>query len=111
MCPCANCTSRRREAAVQKVATDFEDQIYLPGSFNYLDQVGFTNQGLLSTDPLHQKYQNRVHMKHVFEQYCEDNLEIENSHDYQDFNGTLHFGYFLRVYKTVFFWKKLRFAK
>ena len=50
-------------------------------------------------------------MYKVFIQYCEQYLDLSNSKSYINMQGIINFPYFIRVYKTAFFWKKIRFMK
>ena len=47
-------------------------------------------------------------LRAVFDDYCEDLLDLDNSERYLNDEGIVAFSYFLRVYKTAFFWKKVR---
>jgi hypothetical protein len=51
------------------------------------------------------------HLKAKFNEYCDEFLELESVSDYKSFNGTLAYGYFLKVYKAAFFWKKITFEQ
>ena len=55
------------------------------------------------------KVRNPIHLKEIFDQYCDEFLELQNCNEYKNHDGTLNYGYFLRIYKTAFFWKKIRF--
>lgn len=51
-------------------------------------------------------------MTAVFKQYCEYYLDLGNSAQYfEKETGIINFPYFIRIYKTAYFWKKIRFEK
>ena len=98
------CRSRRNNKAN---ILDLERDIYLKGSMRYLDLVGMNQDG--SINPNQKRQRRPENLDVIFNEYCDEFLELENNKDYKYFNGTLSFGYFLKVYKAAFFWKKVRF--
>lgn len=84
--------------------------MYLPGSLDYLPLVGMDKFGRLQDKKT--DLQADSNLQKVFKQYCEYYLDLENSSQYIDKEtGAITFPYFLRIYKTAYFWKKIRFEK
>jgi hypothetical protein len=53
----------------------------------------------------------RENIKKVLLLYCQENLDIDNVQSQINDQGIIQFGYFIRIYKTAFFWKKIFFEK
>lgn len=83
--------------------------MYLPGSFEFLPRIGMEKTGKLNKelDSLH----TEENMQKCFDEYCDYYLDLENAALNYDKLGIINFPYFLRVYKTAFFWKKIFFEK
>ena len=86
-----------------------ESEIYLPGSLDYLERLGMDRFGRIkdkNSDLL-----DAQNMQAVFDDYCDNMLDLDNAQNYIGSNGRVNFNYFLRVYKTGFLWKKIKFAR
>lgn len=82
--------------------------MYLPGSLDYLPKVGMDKCGRLVADK--KELQDKANLDKMFKEYCNFFLDIENCSQYYDqTTGNISFPYFIRIYKTAFFWKKVRF--
>ena len=82
--------------------------MYLPGSLDFLEKVGMDKFGRLKADQ--KDLQDVKNQKAVFKEYCSYYLDLDNSSQYFDTTtGQITYPYFIRVYKTAFFWKKIRF--
>jgi hypothetical protein len=112
------CRNRRRlfndpdrpdDLELDKNESFLESQIYLTGSLNYLEQVGMNRAGRILD--MKSDLISLENLDKVFNEYCAHYLDLENVNDYKDFSGSLVYTYFLRVYKTAFFWKKIYFEK
>ena len=86
-----------------------EDQIYLPGSLDFLERVGLDRCGRITDKDSTLLRQKNI--QSVFDDYCEQYLDLDNSEKYIKDDNVIGFGYFLRLYKTAFFWKKIRFEQ
>lgn len=84
--------------------------MYLPGSLEYLPQVGMDKFGRIQQNK--KDLQDDANLNKVFKQYCNYYLDLENSSTYFDKeSGNITFPFFIRIYKTAYFWKKIRFEK
>ena len=104
-------TKQPGEIKMEKEEKMVETEIYLPGSLEYLDFVGMDRTGCLLDDEVSVRNQRDINLQKVFDEYCEEFLDLTNSDQYINSNGTLKFPYFLRIYKIAFFWKKIWFEK
>ena len=97
------------EIKMEKEDKMIEKEIYLPGSLEYLDLVGMDRLGCLLSDEESVRNQRPINLQKVFDDYCDEFLDLNNSDQYINSNDTIKFSYFLRIYKIAFFWKKIRF--
>lgn len=108
------CGKRRRESPVFD-ENDYEKStvaaVYLPGSLEYLEHVGMDRVGRIIKveDEKKPKLHTEQNIKNVFDEYCRNYFDLNNLSNYKSYNGMLTFQVFLRLYKTAFFWKKIRF--
>ena len=106
-------TCRNKKAAIndtQRYRTrKLEQEMYLPGSFEFLPKIGMEKTGKLNKEleALH----TEENLQNCFKEYCNYYLDLENAESNYDKFGQISFPYFLRVYKTAFFWKKVFFEK
>lgn len=81
------CRSKR---IVNKALFDIEKEIYMEGCLKYLDYVGMDQDGVIKKDNMHAtKNRSKVNLEKIFNQYCEEFLDLENVKDFKDFDGTL----------------------
>ena len=99
------------EIKMEREESMIETEIYLPGSLDYLEQVGMDRTGQFLSDDLSVRNQRPINLQKVFDDYCDEYLDVNNSDQYINYNGSIKFVYFLRIYKIAFFWKKIRFEK
>ena len=104
-------TKQPGEVKMEREEQMIETEIYLPNSLNFLEQVGMDRFGQLLGDELSVRNQRPINLQKVFDDYCDEYLDVNNSDQYMNFNGSIKFVYFLRIYKIAFFWKKIRFEK
>lgn len=91
-----------------KLFKKIEQNMYLPGSLDFLGKVGMDKCGRLIADK--KDLYKEDNQKKVFKEYCDYYLDLENCSQYYDqTTGQITFPYFIRIYKTAFFWKKVRF--
>lgn len=84
--------------------------MYLPGSLEYLPMVGMDKFGRIQDAK--KDLQDDDNLAKVFKQYCDYYLDLQNCAQYFDKEtGNITFPYFIRIYKTAYFWKKVRFEK
>jgi hypothetical protein len=82
--------------------------MYLPHSLEFLEKVGMDKFGRIIETK--KELYNKENQQKVFQEYCEYFLDLDNASQYYDKEtGHITFPYFLRIYKTAFFWKKIRF--
>ena len=84
--------------------------MYLPGSLEYLEKVGMDKYGRINPDK--KDLHTETNKTAIFKEYCQYYLDLEQSSQYYDqTTGIITFPYFLRIYKTAFLWKKIRFEQ
>lgn len=73
-----NACKRKRNAVAESAALA-EEELYLPGSLAYLDLVGMDAHGKLQHDKLESKEQRPENLKAVFNDYCAEFLELDDT--------------------------------
>ena len=81
-----------------------ENEIYLPGSLDYLERVGLDRCGRIVDKDSNMLRQKNI--QSVFDDYCEQYLDLDNSEKYIKEDNFIVFGYFLRLSRQHFSGRK-----